>query len=347
MILNLVEATIDLGYPVDLLPVKQQGDHFKTLSQMVRVINLQKRHALTCIPGLIHYLKSEKPLALFAAKDRCNQAALLARALSGRQIPVAVRLGTNRSRAMQKDFIIKRYWRRLVTRYTYLFADSIIAVSAGVARDTAALTGIALDQIKVIPNPVITSRLVKKANEPLSHPWYSPGQPRVILACGRLTRQKGLSTLIKAFALVRKKRHLRLIILGEGNKRPELENLITKLGVKSDVQLPGFVPNPYPYMQKATLFVLSSLWEGSPNVLTEAMALGTPVVSTDCPSGPGELLQDGEFGPLVPVEDEKTLAEAILHVLDNPLPSQVLQQAVKPYRAEISAKKYLQAVGLG
>ena len=139
----------------------------------------------------------------------------------------------------------------------------------------------------------------------------------MILAAGRLHVSKDFPTLLRAFSLVRKEIPSRLVILGEGEKRKELEDLAQELGIRKDHDLPGFVENPYKYMKHATVFVLSSQWEGFGNVLVEAMACGCPVISTDCPSGPREILRDGEYGVLVPPKDSEKLAQGILRVLEN------------------------------
>jgi len=153
----------------------------------------------------------------------------------------------------------------------------------------------------------------------LNHPWFAPGEPPVILSVGRLTKQKDYPTLIRAFALVHRERPARLMILGEGEERPKLEALIQELSLDDDVSLPGFVDNPYAYMARSAVFVLSSAWEGLPTVLIEAMAVGTPVVATDCPSGPAEILEGGKWGKLVPVGDVEALAEAIARKISSPM----------------------------
>jgi glycosyltransferase involved in cell wall biosynthesis len=163
----------------------------------------------------------------------------------------------------------------------------------------------------------------------------------VVLAAGRLERQKDFPTLLRAFALLRAERPVRLVVLGEGAWRERLAALAATLGVAADVDLPGFQPNPYPFLARTRVFALSSRWEGSPNVLTEAMALGTPVVATDCPSGPREILADGRYGPLVPMGDAPALAAALARALDEPLPSAVLKGAVRDYSAIESARRYL------
>jgi glycosyltransferase involved in cell wall biosynthesis len=168
-----------------------------------------------------------------------------------------------------------------------------------------------------------------------------------ICAAGRLQRQKDFPTLLRAFARLAARRDCRLLILGEGQARSRLESLIAELGLTERAALVGFQRNPYAFLARAALFVLSSAWEGSPNVLTEAMALGIAVVSTDCPSGPAELLDGGRFGPLVPVGDDAALAAAMAATLDRPLPAAVLKSAVADYEQTRSARRYLEVLGLG
>ena len=151
---------------------------------------------------------------------------------------------------------------------------------------------------------------------------------------------------MRAFARARQKRPLRLVILGKGRQHRRLEMLAAKLGILEDFSLPGFVVNPYAYMSKSNVFVLSSRWEGSPNVITEALALGTPVVSTDCRSGPREILQNGRYGRLVAVGDIDGLAQGILETIDHPPRSDNLREAVKDYTLEASSKAYLEVFGL-
>jgi len=234
-----------------------------------------------------------------------------------------------------------RYWP---IRKLYPGIDRIVAVSNGVAEDTAAIARIPRASIDVIRNPVITPQLAQLAAEPCAHPWFQPGEIPVILGAGRLQRQKDFPTLIRAFALVRQQRLCRLAIIGEGRGRPALEALVAELGIGAITDLPGFQTNPFPFIAAADLFVLSSAWEGSPNVLTEAMALGTPVVSTDCPSGPSELLDEGRLGPLVRVGDVKALASAMLNTLEQPQPPQTLRQAVTEYNQRESARHYLRVL---
>jgi glycosyltransferase involved in cell wall biosynthesis len=205
------------------------------------------------------------------------------------------------------------------------------------------LSPIPIQKVHVIYNPVVSPELYEKADAPLEHPWFRSNQPPVILGVGRHRPQKGFDTLLRAFARVRQETPARLVILGEGPERPNLERLASELGVAADVDMPGFDPNPFRYMRRAGVFVLSSRYEGLPNVLIQALACGCPVVSTDCPSGPSEILDGGRYGALVPVDDVEAMAGAIVRALLGqvaPAPSAWLEQ----FRVEVVAEQYLRVM---
>jgi glycosyltransferase involved in cell wall biosynthesis len=226
----------------------------------------------------------------------------------------------------------------------YLKADCIVAVSEGVADDLVSEVGLPRSAIRVIYNPVVTPELAARAEEPLVHPWLVPGSAPVLLAAGRLSAQKDFPTLLRAFARVRAARPARLIILGEGELRAQLEAQAVALGLGEDVQFPGFVENPYAYMRRAGVFVLSSAWEGFGIVLVEAMACGAPVVSTDCPVGPAEILEGGRYGPLVPIGDDGALAHAILSALDCPMDPERLRARAGDFALEKIGRQYLEVL---
>jgi len=344
MVVNLIRGLVALGRQVDLVLVRTEGPHLKCLPRQVKRVPLGTRHTFAAVPALARYLRRHRPAVLLAVKDRAGRAAVLARRLAGTDTRIVMRLGTNVSTAMADKTAVERWLRFRPIRRLYPRIDRIVAVSAGVAEDTAHITGIACGRIQVIPNPVITPELPELAAVPCDHVWFRPDQPPVIVGTGRLQRQKDFPTLIRAFARVRRKRPCRLVILGEGSGRARLEALTAELGIAADLDLIGFRANPYPFLARANLFVLSSRWEGSPNVLTEAMALGTPVVATDCPSGPYELLDGGKYGPLVPVGDVRALAQAMAETLDHPLPPEMLKAAVADYTQAKSAERYLEVL---
>jgi glycosyltransferase involved in cell wall biosynthesis len=228
----------------------------------------------------------------------------------------------------------------LAIRFLYPFADSIIAISHGVARDLATTAKLSLESIEVIYNPTISPQLSEKSQESIGHPWFAPGQSPVVLGVGRLEQQKDFPTLIHAFAKVRQMQTAKLVILGSGREEKKLLSLVNELKLNEDVAMLGFVDNPYAYMAKSAVFVLSSAWEGFGNVIVEAMAVGTPVVSTNCPNGPEEILDNGKYGELVPVGDSQAMAEAILRVLLGEIKS-VDSDWLEQFKLETVAQKYL------
>ncbi|WP_295887224.1 glycosyltransferase [uncultured Thiohalocapsa sp.] len=353
MLVNLMQGLADQGRDLDLLTIRTTSPHLDALPPGVRRIDLGARHSLGAVAALARHLRAERPPVLLAAKDRAGRAAVLARRLAGVPTPIVMRIGTNLSAALAGRHPLVRRLRTAAVRRSWRGIDHIIAVSAGVAADTVEVAHYPPTRISVIRNPVVTPTLSARAALPCPHPWLdaqAQQQAPVILGAGRLERQKDFPTLLRAFARLRAGRRCRLLLLGEGAWRERLLAEAAALGVADDLDLPGFQANPYPCLGRAALFVLSSAWEGSPNVLTEAMALGTPVVATDCPSGPREILADGRFGPLVPVGDAPALAAAMAQVLDHPPPADKLKAAVAAYHADTSAAAYaalLDAVAAG
>jgi glycosyltransferase involved in cell wall biosynthesis len=260
---------------------------------------------------------------------------------------MVLRSGTTVSANLASRSHLDRFVQRNSMRYLYRRAHAILTPSVGAAEDFAKTIGLPRDCVSAVPSPIITPGYLQQLDQPLDHPWFQMGEPPVILGTGELCRRKDFTTLIKAFALLADRYDCRLMILGRGRARERLEQEINRLGIEDRVSLPGFVDNPYPYMKRASLFVLSSLWEGMGNVLVEAMAAKTPVVSTNCPSGPAELLSGLSANVLVKPGDAKAMAEAMASQLDNPVPESELMAAVQAYRLENSVASYLAAMGLG
>lgn len=346
MVLNLVEGFAARGIGVDLLAIRADSAHLGSLPPGVQLIDLGVRHSALAIGPLARYLRRARPAALLAAKDRAIRAAIVARAISGVPCRIVGRLGTNLSAALEGRSGLARWLRVAPMRLFYPHVDHVVCVSDGVREDAARLTGLDGGRLSVVRNPVVTPRLATLAQEVPEHPWIADAGVPLILGAGRLTEQKDFPTLLRAFAKLRATRPARLVILGDGRGRNRLEQLAAELGVSGDIALPGFTPNPYAWMTKARLFVLSSAWEGSPNVLTEALALGVPSVATDCPSGPREVLAGGRWGPLVPVGDADGLAAAMAATLDAPQPPEVLRAAVSAYTRDAAAAAYLAVLGV-
>ena len=323
MALNLAGGMAEKGYDVDLVLARAEGPYLAEVPESVRVIDLKASRTLTSLPGLARYLQRERPQAMLSILGHANLIALWARRLAHVPTRMVVSVRNTLSRSAQRSPNLRmRLMLNLVRRF-YPWADGIVSVSKGVADDLSQVAGIARGRIQVIYNPIVTPALQVKARASLNHPWFTKGQAPVVLSVGRLTatNQKDFPSLIKAFAQVRSRRPARLMILGEGEQRAKLEAMVKQLGLERDVNLPGFVANPYPYMTRASVFVLSSRWEGLPGVLIEGLYCGAPLVATDCPSGPREILKDGQYGQLVPVGDSNALARAIEISLDGNTPS--------------------------
>ena len=215
-----------------------------------------------------------------------------------------------------------------------------MAVSDGVAESISSHLGLPEDRIVRIYNPVVSDRLHSQSVKFPDHPWFSSSGPPIVLAAGRLKPQKDIPSLIRAFSIIQRERPLRLIILGEGEEREDLEQMTRSLGIEDRVSLPGWVPNPYSYMSRSALFVHSSRYEGLGNVLIEALACGCPCVSTNCPSGPSEILSNGRVGPLVPVGDVEALARAMKATLDSPPPRELLMDQASRFSVDNSISGY-------
>lgn len=348
---NLLKGLSRIGLSLDLLLVKAEGPYLSELPDNIRVIDLRASRVMSSVPNLVRYLRQERPAVLVSAMVHANLAALLARRLAGVQTKLAVIDHSTLSRASAHSSSRKeRLMLPFLARRWYRWADGVGAVSQGVADDLARVTGISRDTIRVLYNPVVRPEMFVHAREEVTHPWLlgpghggsGPNEATVplIMAVGRLTRPKDYPTLIRAFAELKHHREARLMILGEGEERAALAQLVKELALEDCVQMPGFVANPYAYLTRANVFVLSSRWEGLPTVLVEALALGVPVVATDCESGPREILADGRYGRLVPVSDSVTLAAQMLAALEQPRTAPP-REAWTPFSEEAAVTNYL------
>lgn len=341
--LNLAQGITERGFPVDLVLAAAEGPFRDQLPPTVRVVDLRAGRVLRSLVPLTSYLRRERPRVLLSQMDHANVVALWAAKLARRATPVVVTVHNTMSRATPQDGrLAELLWPPLL-RTCYPWAAAIVAVSQGAADDLARTAGLPRNRVEVIYNPVIMPSMMALAARAPDHPWFAPGQPPVILGIGRLTRQKDFPTLIRAFAEVRRRRPAHLIILGEGEDRRDLETLVAKLGLTDVVALPGFRENAIGYIARSALFVLSSAWEGLPTVLIESLAVGTRVVSTDCPSGPREILQDGRFGTLVPIGDPAALADAMIATLDRPA-DPVPRDALTPFTRDAAVNHYLSLI---
>lgn len=345
VMVTLANGFAGQGHRVDLVLARAEGPYLDDVSEEVRVVDLGASRVLTSLPGLVRYLRREKPHAMLSALNHANVVAIAARMLAGvpTRLVVSERNHVTRSIQAGTDLSSRAVFRLMAWLYPH--ADGIVAVSAGVADDLARAAALPRDSIAVVYNPSATPAVEALAGASPPDAYLAADSLPVILGVGRLTAQKDFSTLIRAFARVRSCTPCRLVILGEGELRNELKTLANSLGVNADVVMPGFVGNPYACMSRAALFVLSSRWEGFANVVVEAMACGCPVVSTDCPSGPAEILEDGKWGRLVPVGDADALAEAMLAALSEGRHPDVARRA-DDFGVDQALAKYARMLGL-
>ncbi len=373
--LNLVNAFLERGRKVDLVLCRAKGAYLENIPAQARLVVLEsagdfggRLAALLANPrrlgslirpvilpskiapeieylrSLQRYLRERQPDVVLSALTYANLIALWAKNVVNAGLPVVVSERIALSQHCFNEPSRRKWrWRYLppLVGSSYPLADAVISVSNQVADDLSAVSGLPRESIKTIYNPVVDDELRSQSAEPLDHPWFVRQSPPVILGVGRLAQQKDFSTLIRAFSRLRARRKAHLLILGEGKQRPLLEALVKDLGLETDVQLHGFVANPFKFMARAAALVLSSEYEGLPGVVIQALACGCPVVSTDCPGGSAEILCDGEYGPLVPVGDDAALCAAVESVLDNPLEKHVLMQRAEQFSIDCAAEQYL------
>ncbi len=348
VVLNLSQAFVKLGYQIELVVPEVTDYHQALLAELpsqIRTVDLglpiSSMIYFKKLFKLKQYLEETQPLVLLANGDYigvANAAKKISR--SPTKIIQVVHVSVSNYLGRLPDF--KAKVRSFFLKYFYSSSDGIIAVSHGVAQDLAKFADIPLEKIQTIYNPVVTDDLLTQAKASVNHPWFAPGEPPVILGVGRLNPQKDFATLIRAFAKVHQQRPVRLLIIGgEPAQKEELQELIQELNLEQDAQLFGFTKNPYAFMSQADVFVLSSRYEGFGNVLVEAMATGTPVVSTDCKSGPAEILENGKYGSLVPIENPDALAQSIITTLDHPLNAEILQNRAQEFTDDKIASQYL------
>lgn len=317
VMLALANGLAEKDIQVDLVLNKMDGTYLKHASAKVNVVSLESSRVLHSIIPLAKYLRKEKPDVILSAMNYVNIVTVLAQLASGSNSKVVLSEHGNLTESKKNFGRVKNLIITSLMTWAYKRPHAIVAVSNGVADALSNELKIDRSKITTIYNPIFSEDLVKRAQEPILHPWIKKTSKSFILSAGRLTKAKDFETLILAFKEVRKNKDCNLIILGEGELRYKLEKLIKGLNLDDYVQLLGFVDNPYAWMSKAKLFVLSSIQEGFGNVIVEAMACGTPVVSTDCPSGPSEILEDGRWGELVPPGNVELLAKSIIKSLDN------------------------------
>ncbi len=343
---NLANAFIRLGYRVDILVDREKFPYAGDLDESVGIKYLRTSHRIGGIPHLLVYFIKHKPEIVLTPFVQLTLLAIRTRRLF--RVPVKIFANIHSVYSIDFASLSERKRKKRVDdmmKY-YPQCDGLIAVSEGAAIDFSQLMGIPDKQILRIYNPVVTENLRVQSLLPHGHEWFQTHQPPVLLGIGRLVKNKNFDHLIEAFDLLRERIDCRLVLIGDGPARSELEARANRSPFKQDILFLGRQGNPFPFLKNATVMGLASSYEGLSNTIIEALALGTPVVSTDCPFGPHEILEGGRFGALVPVNDIRALSEAIIRTLRNPIDHSILVNSAERFRDSDIATSYLSAFEL-
>lgn len=340
MALTLANQLSREGFLVDLVLTEGEGEYISFLSKNVSQTRLNGNGSVRVLIRLIRYLRNNHPDIVLSFMEINNILAIVARILSFIRVKIIITIHAVLTQEKRHSNNFNYRTSITLARYLYPLADGIVGVSQGVVHDLVKRFGISKYQCKTIYNPVdfIEGEVCQSNSLPFI---VNRSSKPLILGVGTLKESKDFQNLIRAFHFVRKEKDSQLCILGEGEERSNLEKLIKNLGLENDISLPGAVNDPFPYMEQADVFVLSSIWESFGLVLIEAMMTGTPVVSTDCPTGPAEILKDGLYGRLVPVRDAREMSQAIMRTLDDPIDSKILKKRANDFSSEKIIPQYI------
>jgi len=329
--IRLANGLANYGMKVTLFALKKKGEMLDSINPDIKVIEIKS--SFLRLLSEINSMDIDFILPIYT-----SMRVLLAKAILNKPFKVIISQRNMFTMDRRPDQMILKFIR---CRLLYRYAKACVCISEGVAEEMRTLNLIAPDKIHVIYNPVVNKELLSQINEPLDDPWFRENSDPVIIGAGRFGDQKDFTTLLKAFGIVSKVRgNLKLLLLGEGKQRAMLENMVAGLGLSEKVRMPGYIQNPYHYMKRAALFVQTSRFEGFGNVVAEALACGCNVVSTNCKSGPSEILENGKYGALAKVGDPEDIAKAINTMLDNPLPKELLISRAKYFSEERAVESY-------
>ena len=345
VLLQLCDHFCDRGLTIDLIVVNDRGPLETLVPRRARFIKFDCVKPSKAIIKLTNYLIKTKPRAILSALTHANIACAIAHQLSMTSCKLVLSERIN----IKKDLLdrcspIDRFITEKLIQILYKRADAIVAVSKGVEESIKILSNSKLKNTTSIYNPIDTKKIIILSRERITLPWED--SLPIIISSGRITFQKNFQCLLKAFSIMRKRIPSHLIILGKGEQHQEIVHTTETLKIKNDVWLPGYCHNPYPYMAQSKLYVLPSRFEGLPNVLLEALALGIPIISTNCPSGPEEILAHGKYGRLVPVDDPVSMAEAMEKSLSGNHPEFDQAEALHRFQPELIVDQYLYALGV-
>lgn len=345
VVVNLANHLYYYDKNISLILSKSSGLLIKSLSADIELIDLKSKRVIFSLFKLIKYLQKARPKVLISHQSHLNIIAILAKILAHSHTKLIVCEHANQK-------IMSYYSPQFLDKILpflegifYPFADAVLAVSQGIMNELKGVMLFRKNIVHLIYNPIITPRITELSKLEMPD-WFIQlkKKNKIILSVGRLSYEKDFITLIKSLRLVRDQKDIALCILGEGPQRNELMKYARELHVENNLFMPGFVENPFVYYKNSDVFVLSSVYEGFGNVLVEAMACGIPVISTNCPSGPAEILENGKFGRLVQPQDPYALAQAIVEALDNPPDTKAAKIRANDFTVEKATQKYIDLI---
>lgn len=341
VVVNMANGFVKLGISVDLLLSSAVGPYIELLTPKVNIVDLNTGRVLSSLPRLIKYLHEQTPTVFISHQAHANIIAIIAHLIDHSRSKLIVCEHSVPSRYSSFSHKIIDRFIPILESLLYPFVDAIVGVSSQVVNEVRSLLISGKHKVHLIHNPIINSNIYELMDEKPPELYSSKG--KIILSVGRLVPVKGYRSLIHAFVFIRKKIDADLFILGEGKQRIELTLLAKELKIEKNVHLLGFMKNPYSFMKNADVFVLSSIYEGLPTVLIEAMACGVPVVSTKS-GGSTEILGKGKYGKLVPAENPQSLAKAIVDVLENPPDNRPAQKRSNDFTVDKSIQEYIELI---
>ena len=340
---ELANQLVDLGVRVDLVLVRAKGPYLSELRNEVRVVDLRSSRTSFAVFKLSRYIRQNGPDVVLSGLDNANIASMIACMLAGCSNRAVL---TQRAMLSECWRLQHPYTHRIclfIIRLLYARARLIVSNSYAASDELQKKFGIPQSRLAVIHNSVDLARIQRLALEEPGHPWLASPIKSLILSVGSLTPRKDYPTILRALSIVRESRECKLIVLGEGSEREKLERLARELAIEDSVQFLGFDPNPFRWMGRARVMASSTLAEGCPNVIQQALACGTPIVATDCPGGTSEILEGGKWGRLVPVGNPKAMAEAIIATLQDKIHPDGRMRAAA-FNPKRNAEEYLKLI---
>ncbi|MBT4732869.1 glycosyltransferase [Candidatus Woesearchaeota archaeon] len=339
--INLANHWVTEGYTVEFVVMRRQGELINLLSKGINIVDLNVDRIYKVVFPLVKYLRKKRPKIILSFMWPLTSISVVAWLIAKRQGKLFLSDHIQLSHASVHELFISPLLVKIIIKLTYPFATGAIAVSHGVKKDIKKLGALPDSLIKVIYNPAATRISLSRSPEDVQQKLWGDKFKHHILSVGRLKVQKDHELLLRSFSLIPASYNAKLVILGDGDLYGHLMNLVQELGLEERVSIPGFTIDTSPWYRSADLFVLSSRWEGFGNVIVEALECGVPVVSTDCPSGPAEILDNGRYGTLVPVGEIEELALAMIKSLDNIHDHVALIDRARDFSVPKISKQYL------